>query len=75
MFDSLCGCDRYVSPEQVPIHYGGLSTDYCDCDSEFTVDDPATVLNLKTATKQFVEIICSEVGYGLVSLDQIFVLI
>ncbi|KMT20172.1 hypothetical protein BVRB_1g001820 [Beta vulgaris subsp. vulgaris] len=51
---------KYVSPEQVPIHYGGLSTDYCDCDSEFTVDDPATVLNLKTATKQFVEIICSE---------------
>ncbi|XP_021748896.1 patellin-3-like [Chenopodium quinoa] len=51
---------KYVSPEQVPIQYGGLSVDYCDCNPDFTVDDPATVLNLKTATKQFVEIICSE---------------
>ncbi|KNA21440.1 hypothetical protein SOVF_043230 [Spinacia oleracea] len=51
---------KYVSPEQVPIQYGGLSVDYCDCNPDFTVEDTATVLNLKTATKQFVEIICSE---------------
>lgn len=54
-------CNRYVSPEQVPIQYGGLSVDYCDCDPDFTVEDLATALNLKTATKQFVEIICNEV--------------
>lgn len=59
--DLYFGCHRYVSPEQVPIQYGGLSVDYCDCNPDFTVEDTATVLNLKTATKQFVEIICSEV--------------
>ena len=52
---------RYISPEHVPIQYGGLSFDYCDCNPEFTVDDTATVSNLKPKTKQFVEIICSEV--------------
>ncbi|XP_057531848.1 patellin-3-like [Amaranthus tricolor] len=51
---------KYVSPEQVPIQYGGLSVDYCDCDPDFTVEDLVTALNLKTATKQFVEIICNE---------------
>ncbi|XP_074279572.1 patellin-3 [Silene latifolia] len=51
---------KYISPEQVPIQYGGLSVDYCDCNPEFTVDDTATIINLKPTTKQFVEIICSE---------------
>ncbi|KAL9245472.1 hypothetical protein vseg_019119 [Gypsophila vaccaria] len=51
---------KYISPEQVPIQYGGLSVDYCDCNPEFTVDDTATVINLKPTTKQFVEIICLE---------------
>ncbi|KAL2893501.1 Patellin-3 [Bienertia sinuspersici] len=51
---------KYVSPEQVPIQYGGLSVDYCDCNPEFTIEDSATVLKLNPARKQFVEIICSE---------------
>ncbi|KAH9626405.1 hypothetical protein KSS87_009091, partial [Heliosperma pusillum] len=51
---------KYISPEQVPIQYGGLSVDYCDCNPEFTVDDTATIINIKPTTKQFVEIICSE---------------
>lgn len=51
---------KYISPEQVPMQYGGLSVDYCECNPDFTVDDPATEINLKSATKQFVEIICAE---------------
>ncbi|KAK9713693.1 hypothetical protein RND81_06G045000 [Saponaria officinalis] len=51
---------KYISPEQVPIQYGGLSVDYCDCHPEFTVDDTAIAINLKPTTKQFVEIICNE---------------
>lgn len=52
---------RYVSPEHVPIQYGGLSVDYCDCNPEFTIDDPAAVVTVKPATKQTVEIIVNEV--------------
>ncbi|KAJ8759500.1 hypothetical protein K2173_007113 [Erythroxylum novogranatense] len=51
---------KYISPEQVPIQYGGLSVDYCDCNPEFTVNDPATEINVKPATKQTVEIIIYE---------------
>nr|GEZ72827.1 hypothetical protein [Tanacetum cinerariifolium] len=51
---------RYVSPEHVPIQYGGLSVDYCDCNPEFTIDDPAAVVTVKPATKQTVEIIVNE---------------
>ncbi|KAL6961967.1 Patellin-3 [Sarracenia purpurea var. burkii] len=47
---------KYVSPEQVPIQYGGLCVDPCDCNPEFGVDDPSTVITVKPATKQTVEI-------------------
>lgn len=51
---------KYVSPEHVPIQYGGLSVDYCDCNPDFTIDDPAAVVTVKPATKQTVEIIVNE---------------
>ncbi|KAK1426236.1 hypothetical protein QVD17_14905 [Tagetes erecta] len=51
---------KYVNPEHVPIQYGGLSVDYCDCNPEFTIDDPASVVSVKPATKQTVEIIVNE---------------
>lgn len=51
---------KYISPEHVPIQYGGLSVDYCDCNPEFTIDDPATEITVKPATKQNVEIIIYE---------------
>ncbi|CAI9786963.1 unnamed protein product [Fraxinus pennsylvanica] len=51
---------KYISPEQVPIQYGGLSVDFCECNPEFTVDDPATEITVKPATKQTVEIIVNE---------------
>ncbi|CAK9160316.1 unnamed protein product [Ilex paraguariensis] len=51
---------KYISPEQVPIHYGGLSVDFCECNPEFTIDDPATVITIKPATKQTVEILVNE---------------
>ncbi|WCJ44209.1 Sec14p-like phosphatidylinositol transfer family protein [Euphorbia peplus] len=51
---------KYISAEQVPIQYGGLSVDYCDCNPEFTLADPATEITLKPATKQTVEIIIYE---------------
>ncbi|MFS7915446.1 putative CRAL-TRIO lipid binding domain, GOLD domain, CRAL/TRIO domain, CRAL/TRIO domain superfamily [Helianthus anomalus] len=51
---------KYVGPEHVPIQYGGLSVDYCDCNPEFTIDDPAAVVTVKPATKQTVEIIVNE---------------
>ncbi|KDP27342.1 hypothetical protein JCGZ_20274 [Jatropha curcas] len=51
---------KYISPEQVPIQYGGLSVDYCDCNPEFTVADPATEITVKPGTKQTVQIIIYE---------------
>ncbi|KAI3759199.1 hypothetical protein L6452_06818 [Arctium lappa] len=51
---------KYVSPEHVPIQYGGLSVDYCDCNPQFTIDDPAAVVTVKPTTKQTVEIIVNE---------------
>ncbi|PWA96082.1 CRAL-TRIO lipid binding domain, GOLD domain-containing protein [Artemisia annua] len=51
---------KYVSPEHVPIQYGGLSVDFCDCNPEFTINDPASVVTVKPATKQTVEIIVNE---------------
>ncbi|KAL3641450.1 Patellin-3 [Castilleja foliolosa] len=51
---------KYVMPEQVPTQYGGLSVDYCECNPEFTVDDPAMEVIVKPATKQIVEIIVHE---------------
>ncbi|GMI90555.1 hypothetical protein like AT1G72160 [Hibiscus trionum] len=47
---------KYIPPEQVPIQYGGLSVDYCDCNPEFSDDDPATEMTVKPGTKQTVEI-------------------
>ncbi|CAI9115016.1 OLC1v1015848C1 [Oldenlandia corymbosa var. corymbosa] len=51
---------KYISPEQVPIQYGGLSVDFCECNPEFTVDDPAPEITIKPATKQTVEITVNE---------------
>ncbi|KAG8378489.1 hypothetical protein BUALT_Bualt08G0142400 [Buddleja alternifolia] len=51
---------KYITPEQVPTQYGGLSVDFCECNPEFTIDDPATELIVKPATKQTVEIIVNE---------------
>ncbi|KAG4148249.1 hypothetical protein ERO13_D05G274800v2 [Gossypium hirsutum] len=47
---------KYIPPEQVPIQYGGLSVDYCDCNPEFSDADPATEMTVKPGTKQTVEI-------------------
>ncbi|KAF5761125.1 putative RNA recognition motif domain, nucleotide-binding alpha-beta plait domain superfamily [Helianthus annuus] len=44
------------------IQYGGLSVDYCDCNPEFTIDEPAAVVTVKPTTKQIVEIIVNEVN-------------
>ncbi|KAL3513477.1 hypothetical protein ACH5RR_026194 [Cinchona calisaya] len=51
---------KYISPEQVPLQYGGLSVDFCECNPEFTIDDPAPEITIKPATKQTVEIIVNE---------------
>ncbi|CAN4119678.1 unnamed protein product [Withania somnifera] len=51
---------KYISHEQVPVQYGGLSVDYCECNPEFTFNDPATEIIVKPATKQTVEIIVNE---------------
>ncbi|KAI3759434.1 hypothetical protein L6452_07251 [Arctium lappa] len=51
---------KYVIPEHVPIQYCGLSVDYCDCNSQFTIDDPTAVVTVKPTTKQTVEIIVNE---------------
>ncbi|GAV75350.1 CRAL_TRIO domain-containing protein/CRAL_TRIO_N domain-containing protein, partial [Cephalotus follicularis] len=51
---------KYISPEQVPIQYGGLSVDYCHCNPEFSIADPVTEITVKPATKQTVEIIIYE---------------
>ena len=56
-------CDyRYISPEQVPVQYGGLSVDPCDCNPDFALDDPASEVTVKPGTKQTVEIIIYEVS-------------
>ncbi|KAL1324869.1 hypothetical protein HN51_034990 [Arachis hypogaea] len=47
---------KYISPEQVPIQYGGLSVDFCDCNPDFSMSDPVTEIPLKPTTKQTVEI-------------------
>ncbi|KAG9145898.1 hypothetical protein Leryth_019577 [Lithospermum erythrorhizon] len=51
---------KYIAPEQVPIQYGGLLVDLCDCNPDFTVDDPVTEIIVKPTTKQTVEIIVHE---------------
>ncbi|KAI4332143.1 hypothetical protein L6164_017076 [Bauhinia variegata] len=51
---------KYISPEQVPVQYGGLSVDYCDCNPEFSISDPVTDIPIKPTTKQTVEIIIYE---------------
>ncbi|XP_054813602.1 patellin-3 [Prosopis cineraria] len=51
---------KYISPEQVPIQYGGLSVDLCDCNPEFSMSDPVTEVPIKPTTKQTVEIIIYE---------------
>ncbi|XP_042035656.1 patellin-3-like [Salvia splendens] len=51
---------KYITPEQVPTQYGGLSVDFCECNPEFTVEDPATEITIKPATKQIVEILVNE---------------
>lgn len=61
-----------MTPEHVPIQYGGLSLDYCDCNPEFTIDDPASVVTVKPATKQTVEIIVNEVLFAIYCLHDLF---
>ncbi|KAJ4884387.1 Patellin-3 [Raphanus sativus] len=51
---------KYISPEQVPVQYGGLSVDPCDCNPDFSLDDPASEVIVKPGTKQTVEIIIYE---------------
>lgn len=51
---------KYINPEQVPIQYGGLSVDFCDCNPAFTINDPASQITIKPATKQTVEILVNE---------------
>ncbi|RVW21538.1 Patellin-3 [Vitis vinifera] len=51
---------KYISPEQVPMQYGGLSVDYCDCNPDFGIADPVTEITVKPSTKQTVEILVSE---------------
>ncbi|KAI4321205.1 hypothetical protein MLD38_034615 [Melastoma candidum] len=48
---------KYISLEQIPIQCGGLSTDCCSRDTEFTINDPATKMTVKPGSKQIVEII------------------
>ncbi|GJR58365.1 calmodulin-binding transcription activator 6-like protein [Tanacetum coccineum] len=40
--------------------YGATSVGYCDCNPEFTIDDPAAVVTVKPATKQTVENIANK---------------
>ncbi|KAK7258254.1 hypothetical protein RIF29_32832 [Crotalaria pallida] len=47
---------KYISPEQVPVQYGGLSVDSCDCNPDFSMSDPVTEIPLKPNTKQTIEI-------------------
>ncbi|KAF5936578.1 hypothetical protein HYC85_024084 [Camellia sinensis] len=61
---------KYISPEQVPIQYGGLSVDFCDCNPEFSIDDPATEITVKPATKQTVEIQVNEMEPNIVLLSR-----
>ncbi|XP_050375887.1 patellin-3 [Argentina anserina] len=51
---------RYISAEHVPIQYGGLSVDYCECNPEFTIADPVAEVTIKPGTKKTVEIIIYE---------------
>ncbi|KAM7266607.1 hypothetical protein ACFE04_004504 [Oxalis oulophora] len=51
---------KYISSEQVPVQYGGLSVDYCECNPEFTIADPVTEVIVKPSIKQTVEIIIYE---------------
>ncbi|KAG2308205.1 hypothetical protein Bca4012_082762 [Brassica carinata] len=51
---------KYISPEQVPVQYAGLSVDPCDCNPDFSLDDPAPEVIVKPGTKQTVEIIFYE---------------
>ncbi|CAJ2655339.1 unnamed protein product [Trifolium pratense] len=47
---------KYISPEQVPVQYGGLSVDFCDCNPDFSINDATTEIPVKPTTKQTVEI-------------------
>ncbi|EOA35070.1 hypothetical protein CARUB_v10020182mg [Capsella rubella] len=51
---------KYISPEQVPVQYGGLSVDPCDCNPDFSLEDAASEITVKPGTKQTVEIIIYE---------------
>ncbi|CAN1345711.1 PATL3 [Linum perenne] len=51
---------KYIPPEEVPIQYGGMSVDDCDCNPEFAFSDPVTDMIVKPGTKQTVVIIIYE---------------
>ncbi|XWS23413.1 hypothetical protein CRYUN_Cryun28dG0012100 [Craigia yunnanensis] len=61
---------KYIPPEQVPIQYGGLSVDYCDCNPEFSDADPATEMTVKPRTKQTVEITIYEKSTKMIPKDE-----
>lgn len=48
----------------MPTQYGGLSVDLCECNPEFSMDDPVTEITVKPATKQIVEITVNEVCFS-----------
>lgn len=51
---------RYISPEQVPVQYGGLSKDN---DPEFATSDVVTEVIIKPSSKHVVELPSTEVIY------------
>lgn len=55
----------------MPTQYGGLSVDFCECNPEFTVDDPVTEITVKPGTKQTVEIIINEVSLSFMILNDV----
>lgn len=69
----ICGIQyRYISPEQVPVQYGGLSVDFCDCNPDFSMSDPTTEIPIKPNTKQTVEIAIYEVWLRVFFLSLLF---
>lgn len=49
---------RYIAPEQVPVHYGGLSVEN---DPDFSTADSVTEVTIKPAARHTVELPVSEV--------------
>ncbi|KAG7965463.1 hypothetical protein I3843_08G002900 [Carya illinoinensis] len=54
---------KYISPEQVPVQYGGLKR---EDEEEFNTADPVTEVTIKPASKHTIEFPISETGLLLV---------